>query len=130
MSALVPPRMVRDALSRLSGWSGDNNGIGATFTLDPAQHAELTERVKVCSDAMRHAPDIERMGDQTRFRLGNSEIGLTDKDIALAARIDAIARSIAPRPDPTRASGTTRMVGYLRNCAAFFPALRPKRDIS
>jgi 4a-hydroxytetrahydrobiopterin dehydratase len=98
MPTLLSKKLVRDAISRLNGWSGDTAGIGRTITLSASEHGDFTERVKVCSDAMNHRPMIRRVGNQTRVWLTTAdEGGITECDIALAARINAIVRTVAGR---------------------------------
>jgi 4a-hydroxytetrahydrobiopterin dehydratase len=96
MPTLLSKSLVRDAITRLHGWSGDTTGISRTITLTASQHSDFTERLKVCSDAMNHRPDISRVGDQTRIWLcTTAEGGITECDIALAARVNAIVRIVA-----------------------------------
>jgi 4a-hydroxytetrahydrobiopterin dehydratase len=98
MPTLLRAELVRDALTRLSGWTGDTAGIGRTFHLNPGEYGEFVERLKVCCDAMNHQPDIRRVGSQTLVWLRTpSEGGVTECDIALAARIDYILGVVAGR---------------------------------
>jgi pterin-4a-carbinolamine dehydratase len=83
--------MVRDALSRLSGWTGGPDGIGCTLRLSPGEYGDFTERLKVCSDALGHRPVLERAGETLQIWLRtDDEGGVTTSDITLAARIDYI----------------------------------------
>ena len=103
MPTLLSAALVRDALSRLAGWTGDTGGIGRTYRLSPSEHGEFTERVKVCSDAMDHRPDIRRVGDQTQVWLcTRAEGGVTEYDIALAARIADIVRVVTGQAGAAR----------------------------
>ena len=96
MPTLLRAELVRDALSRLSGWTGDTSGIERTFQLKPDEYTDFVERLKVSSDALRHRPDVRRMGSQTRVWLSSpAEGGVTESDIALAARINSILRVVA-----------------------------------
>lgn len=102
MPTLLSAGLVRDALSRLAGWTGDTGGIGRTFQLSHSEHSAMTERVKVCSDAMNHRPAIRRVGERTEVWLTTTaEGGVTECDIALAARINDIVRTVT-RKDPAR----------------------------
>jgi pterin-4a-carbinolamine dehydratase len=96
MPTLLRAELVRDALHRLNGWTGDTAGIGRTFDLEPARYGEFVERLKVCSDALRHRPLLRRSGTQTHVWLCSTEGGVTESDIALAARINLILRRLAP----------------------------------
>jgi 4a-hydroxytetrahydrobiopterin dehydratase len=101
MPTRLSAALVRDALSRLTGWTGDTHSIGRTVTLTPSEFGDLTERVKVCSDAMNHRPEMHRHGNQTRLRLSTpAEGGVTECDIALASRIDDIVRVVTGTPAP------------------------------
>jgi len=101
MPTLLSKAIVRDAISRLHGWTGDTGGIARTLTLSASEHNDFLERIKVCSDAMNHRPVIRRGGDQTQVWLCTTdEGGITECDIALAARINAIVRIVAPPSPP------------------------------
>ncbi len=94
---LSSPRL-RDALSRLSGWTGDTRGITRTMRLSDGAHRELLERMKVCADGLNHYPRVERIDDLTRVWLVTDAAGgVTEADVTLAARIDGILR-LTPRP--------------------------------
>lgn len=91
MPELLSPAVVRDALSRLSGWSGGPEGIECTLRLSPGEYGDFTERLKVCSDALGHRPVLRRAGDTVEVWLRtDAEGGVTASDITLAARIDRI----------------------------------------
>jgi 4a-hydroxytetrahydrobiopterin dehydratase len=95
MPTLLSAALVRDALTRLAGWTGDTGGIGRTIMLSTSEFSDFTERLKVCTDAMNHRPRIRRVGDHTQMWLCTAaEGGVTECDIALAARINAIAHVV------------------------------------
>jgi pterin-4a-carbinolamine dehydratase len=99
MPTLLSASVVRDALSRLSGWSGGTGGIERTLHLSPDQYGAFTERLKVCSDALNHRPHLHRSGDVLQVWLcTDAEGGVTDSDIALAARIEYILTALAAAP--------------------------------
>ena len=54
-----------DALALLDGWSRDGHEINRILRLDDAQHAALTERVKVIADALQLRPTIRRLDGRT-----------------------------------------------------------------
>jgi 4a-hydroxytetrahydrobiopterin dehydratase len=85
MPTLLRAELVRDALGRLSGWTGDTTGIARTFELGPGEYGEFVERLKVCSDGLRHRAQLQR-----HVWLCSAEGGVTESDIALAARINYI----------------------------------------
>lgn len=91
MATLLEPTVIQDALSRLDGWIGDTNQISRTVQLTDQQHAAAERRVMEAANAMNHHPDIERLGGATSFVLStHSAGGVTELDVALAERIDAI----------------------------------------
>jgi 4a-hydroxytetrahydrobiopterin dehydratase len=86
---------LRDALSQLKDWSGDAREIRRTLRLDEGEHAALTERIKVVSDALQLRPDVRRLDGYTQISLRPADGGaLTAGEVALAARIEAVYRAI------------------------------------
>lgn len=84
-----------DALTLLAGWNRDEDEITRTLPLDDAEHAALTERIKVVADALQVQPDIRRTGGETRIRLSTPEGGgLTAGEVTMAARIEDAYRTI------------------------------------
>jgi 4a-hydroxytetrahydrobiopterin dehydratase len=84
-----------DALTLLAGWSRDEHEITRTLALDDAEHAALTERIKVVSDALQVRPEIRRSEGQTRIRLSTAAGGgLTAGEVTMAARIEDAYRTI------------------------------------
>jgi 4a-hydroxytetrahydrobiopterin dehydratase len=89
---------IRDALSQLKDWIGDAREIRRTLRLDESEHAALTERIKVVSDALQLRPDVRRLDGYTQIRLRpENAAGLTLGEVALAARIEAAYRAIQSR---------------------------------
>jgi pterin-4a-carbinolamine dehydratase len=86
---------LRDALSLLNEWFGDTREIRRTLRLDDCEHAALTERIKVVSDALQLRPDVRRLDGYTQIRLRTPDGGsLTADEVALAARIEAAYRAV------------------------------------
>ncbi|OLB76383.1 MAG: pterin dehydratase [Actinobacteria bacterium 13_2_20CM_2_71_6] len=83
-----------DALALLAGWSREGRDIKRTLRLDDAQHAALTERVKVVADALQLRPNIRRLNGYTQIRVGTPGGALTAGEVTLAARIEDVYRSI------------------------------------
>src|SRR5215213_4900039 len=54
-----------DARGLLAGWSREAREIKRTLCLDDAQHAALTERIKVVADALQLRPTIRRIEGAT-----------------------------------------------------------------
>lgn len=85
-----------DALTLLAGWRRDGGGINRTLWLDDAQHAALTERIKIFSETLQVRPRICRGEGHTLIGLDASETGeLSPGEVNLAARIEDAYRSIA-----------------------------------
>lgn len=84
-----------DALTLLAGWTREGMHIQRTLPLDEAQHAALTERVKILADVLHLRPEIRRLDGRTRIRVGpgNGE-AITDEEVTLAARIEAAYRAV------------------------------------
>jgi len=90
---------LRDALGQLTEWIGDVDEIRRTMRLDEAEHAALTERIKVVADAFQLRLDVRRLDGHTQICLRTPDGGaLTAGEVRLAARIEDAYRSVtAPR---------------------------------
>ncbi len=87
--------ILRDALARLNGWTGDSHELHRRLPLNDGQHRDLTERVKVYADAMRLRPDIKRVDGSTHIRVRAIDGGpVTTTEVALAARIEDAYRVV------------------------------------
>ena len=83
-----------DALAQLGGWSREGRDIKRILRLDDAQHAALTERVKVVADALQFSPNIRRLDGYTQIRVGTPNGALTAGEVTLAARIEDVYRAV------------------------------------
>ncbi len=83
-----------DALALLGGWSREGRDIKRVLRLDDAQHAALTERVKIVADALQLSPSIRRLDGYTQIRVGTPNGALTAGQVTLAARIEDLYRAI------------------------------------
>jgi 4a-hydroxytetrahydrobiopterin dehydratase len=84
-----------DALTQLSGWSREGRHLRRTLVVDDAQHAALTERIKVVADALHLRPDIRRLDGHTQIQVGcSSGVGVTEGEVTLAARIEDAYRAV------------------------------------
>ena len=103
--------IVHNVLAQLDGWRGDAHGIHRVLDLSDAEHAELTERIKVVADAMRLRPSLRREDGITTIDLTPSTADrIGPAEVTLAARIETAYRSISghtPVPAP-RTPRTTR----------------------
>jgi len=86
-----------DALSQLTGWKHDGEGLRRTLQLDDSQHAVLTERIQIAAEALGVRPQIRRHDGNTQIRLCSDADGtLTQADVGLAARVEAVYQSLWP----------------------------------
>jgi pterin-4a-carbinolamine dehydratase len=84
-----------DALSLLDGWTRDGREFQRTLRLDDAQHAALTERIKIVADALQLRPQVRRLDGHTQIRLCTTEDeALSDGEVTLAARIETMYQAI------------------------------------
>jgi len=83
-----------DALALLGGWSREGREIKRVLRLDDAQHAALTERVKIAADALQLSPSIRRLDGYTQIRVGTPNGSLTAGQVTLAARIEDVYRAV------------------------------------
>jgi 4a-hydroxytetrahydrobiopterin dehydratase len=86
---------VARALSGLDGWQGDPLAINRTVEL-PSFMAAIRVVVAVAdvAEELDHHPDIDIRWRRLTFRCAtHSAGGVTDRDVALAGRIDEIVRS-------------------------------------
>jgi pterin-4a-carbinolamine dehydratase len=87
-----------DALSQLSGWLHDRDGLRRTLQLDDAQHAVLTERIQIAAEALGVRPQIRRLEGRTQIRVcpDANDGSLTPAEVGLAARVEAVYQSLTP----------------------------------
>ena len=83
-----------DALALLGGWSREGRELKRVLRLDDAQHAALTERVKIVADALQLSPSIRRLDGYTQIRVGTPNGALTAGQVTLAARIEDVYRAV------------------------------------
>jgi 4a-hydroxytetrahydrobiopterin dehydratase len=81
-----------EAVAKLSGWTRDGVTIERTTKLPSFPKAiEAVDKVAELAEAADHHPDIDIRWRTVTFRLStHSAGGLTEKDFALAARIDGV----------------------------------------
>lgn len=84
-----------DALTLLADWDQEDHQLRRTLILDDAQHAALTERIKVVADALHLRPEIRRLDGTTKIKLGSRDgPGIGEGEVALAARIEDAYRTV------------------------------------
>ena len=99
MPTRLTPEVVADALGALEGWTGNEDRISRTVPLEADQAAKLKVFVAESADSMNHHPVVEDGDGGTTFVLWtHSEGGVTELDIALAARIDDLVSQVCGEP--------------------------------
>lgn len=99
MPTRLTEELVADALTALPGWTGNTERISRTVKLPPDEAAKLKAAVAESADAMNHHPVVEDGEGSTTYALWtHSEGGVTELDIALAARIDDLVLQVTGVP--------------------------------
>lgn len=94
-NARIRADYLSDALAHLTGWTQEDRQLRRTFALDDTQHADLTERIKVCADALRLRVELRRLDGHTQIQLSAADGDtITDREVALAARIEDAYRAV------------------------------------
>lgn len=80
------------AMGRLPGWERDHNAIRKTYVFDGFPPAlQFVNAVGAEAEAADHHPDIAiRWNKVSMYLTTHSAGGLTQKDVALAERIEAV----------------------------------------
>jgi len=88
---LLARKQVEARLRSLSGWERDDDGIEKVYRFAGFDEAmDFVNRVAGLAREADHHPEIKVSYDRVKLSLStHSEGGVTDKDIELAARIDA-----------------------------------------
>ena len=91
---------IAESLAQLKGWSGDADQIEKWFELPTFAAVMLfVNGVGALAEAADHHPDIDIRYTKVRLALStHSAGGLTGKDFALAAQIDALPSFTTIRP--------------------------------
>ena len=92
MAELLSADGVANAIGELADWTGDPSAITRTAALPSFPAAiDVVDQVAVVAEEMDHHPDMDiRWRNVTFVCSTHSAGGVTEKDIALAKRIDAI----------------------------------------
>lgn len=94
-----PTDYLSDALTLLTGWSREGRQLKRTLIVDDAQHAALTERIKVVADALHLRPEVRRLDGHTQIKVRCCDgVTLTDGEVTLAARIEDAYRAVVTTP--------------------------------
>ena len=92
--ALLSQDQIDEALrGDLAGWTQDGDSITRSVTASSFMDGiHLVQRVAEAAEEMNHHPDIDIRWTAITFTLStHSEGGLTQNDLALARKIDALA---------------------------------------
>jgi 4a-hydroxytetrahydrobiopterin dehydratase len=98
MTELLTDDQLQKALGGLDGWRQDRQELVRVVELaDFPTAITVVDRVAEAAEAADHHPDIDIRWRTLTFRLTtHSEGGLTDKDVQLAGRINAIVSAQQP----------------------------------
>jgi 4a-hydroxytetrahydrobiopterin dehydratase len=83
------------ALTGLPDWKRDGGAIAASYAFASFRDAlALIVRVGFEAEALNHHPEIVNVYNRVSFKLSTHDAGgaITERDIALAGRISAVAR--------------------------------------
>ena len=91
--AALKTQQVDERVSSMAGWDRDGEAIRKQFKFkDFAAAMAFVNKVAQAAEAADHHPDIDiRYSEVTMALSTHSEGGVTEKDFALAAKIDAAA---------------------------------------
>ena len=91
--AALKTQQVDERVSSMAGWDRDGEAIRKQFKFkDFAAAMAFVNKVAQAAEAADHHPDIDIRYNQVTIALStHSEGGVTEKDFALAAKIDAAA---------------------------------------
>jgi 4a-hydroxytetrahydrobiopterin dehydratase len=97
MSTLLSAEEISNALGDLDDWSGDTGGIRRTVVAPTFPHAiRLVDAVAEAAEEADHHPDIDIRYRTVTFALStHSAGGVTERDVQLARRIDALVKNLA-----------------------------------
>jgi 4a-hydroxytetrahydrobiopterin dehydratase len=92
MAEKLTEDQVRKAVASLDGWARSGDAIEKSYKFaDFVEAMAFVNRVAEEAEAAQHHPDIDIRWNVVKMSLStHSEGGLTDKDIHMAGRIDAV----------------------------------------
>lgn len=97
--AVLSEEEIRDGLERLAGWEWDSEGAVIRRSVRLVGFLEavaLVNEVAQAAEQAGHHPDIDVRYDTVRLALStHDEGGVTEKDMALAARVDELVEGTA-----------------------------------
>ncbi|MEX0705294.1 MAG: 4a-hydroxytetrahydrobiopterin dehydratase [Nitriliruptoraceae bacterium] len=85
---------IADVLEEIEGWEHVDDGLSRQFVLDGfADAIGFIVRIGFAAESMNHHPELANVYDRVTVRLTSHDAGgVTERDVALARIIDALAR--------------------------------------
>lgn len=81
--------LLTDALTRLSGWAGDEHMIHREFVLDGTPRAWLVDEIEALAESTDHSILLTDTADGLDVGLATTDVdGVSEVDIAMASRLN------------------------------------------
>lgn len=81
--------LVQDALTRLTGWAGDDQMIHREFVVDGSPRRRMLDEIEALADATDHTILLTDTSDGLDVCLATTDVdGVSEVDIAMASRIN------------------------------------------
>jgi len=93
MPAKYSAAQVAEAVAGLAGWTAGEDVISKSFAFaDHIAAMGFVVRVGMAAEVMNHHPDLRIVYNRVHIQLSSHDAGgVTDRDVALAKRIDELA---------------------------------------
>ncbi len=97
MPTPLEPESIAEQLEHLTDWSAADGAMVRVVTFDDfLTGIEAVDRVAVAAEEVNHHPDIDIRWREVTFRCVTHSAGaITDLDVELAGRIDAIVADVS-----------------------------------
>ena len=96
--------LVQDALTRLTGWTGDELMIHREFVLDGLPRERLLEEIEALADSTDHTIMLTDTSTGLDVSLATTDVdGVSEVDIAMAARLNDLFLLSTAIPQPRAA---------------------------
>ena len=97
---IIMAEQLRERLAGLDGWHGDTGGISKDYRVDYDTAIQIVAEIGKAAIELEHRPDIDIRWDRLRIFMTTHTARdvVTELDLLLAARIDAIAASHGAKP--------------------------------
>lgn len=81
--------LLRDALTRLTGWAGDDQMIHREYVLDELPRQRLVDEIEALADTTDHTIMLTDTADGLEVGLATTDVdGVSEVDIAMASRLN------------------------------------------